>query len=73
MRRCGSNAIAPGLVDTPWTADWGPIHEAVRRRPSRCTAPPRPTTAPRPLSRMLRNRYMTGATIVVDGGTSTVM
>src|SRR3546814_13806729 len=23
------NAVAPGLVDTPWTADWGPMHEAV--------------------------------------------
>ncbi len=22
------NAVAPGLVDTPWTADWGPIHDA---------------------------------------------
>ena len=23
------NAVAPGLVETPWTADWGPMHEAV--------------------------------------------
>ena len=24
------NAVAPGLVDTPWTADWHEIHAAVR-------------------------------------------
>jgi NAD(P)-dependent dehydrogenase (short-subunit alcohol dehydrogenase family) len=24
------NAVAPGLVETPWTADWAAVHEAVR-------------------------------------------
>jgi NAD(P)-dependent dehydrogenase (short-subunit alcohol dehydrogenase family) len=24
------NAVAPGLVDTPWTADWAAAHESVR-------------------------------------------
>ena len=23
------NAVAPGLVQTPWTKDWGPLHQAV--------------------------------------------
>ena len=23
------NAVAPGLVATPWTADWGPMHAGV--------------------------------------------
>ena len=25
------NAVAPGLVRTPWTADWGPLHDAMAR------------------------------------------
>lgn len=35
------NAVAPGLVDTPWTADWDAIREAVRARaPLRRVAQP---------------------------------
>ena len=41
--------VAPGLVATPWTADWGPSRG--RRRPRRrCGGWPRPTTSPRPAS-----------------------
>jgi ketoreductase RED2 len=41
------NAVAPGLVATPWTADWEAQHAAVS-----AAAPlrPRPRTAPRPCS-----------------------
>ena len=66
------NAIAPGLVDTPWTADWGPVHEAFANAvPMHRSATP-DDCAEAALA-ILRNRYMTGATIVVDGGTSLVM
>jgi ketoreductase RED2 len=66
------NAIAPGLVDTPWTADWGPIHEAFAAQvPMHRSATP-DDCAEAALA-ILRNKYMTGATLVVDGGTSQVM
>jgi ketoreductase RED2 len=26
------NAVAPGLVKTPWTKDWGPLHDAVAQQ-----------------------------------------
>ena len=33
-KSCGPvrvNAVAPGLVETPWTADWQPVHEHVAK------------------------------------------
>jgi ketoreductase RED2 len=61
------NAVAPGLVATPWTKDWVPIHAAV--------------TANAPLGRVATaedvadtiygvviSRYMTGEVVIVDGG-----
>ncbi len=67
--RC--NAVAPGLVDTPWTADWDAMHEAVASM-----APvPRSATpddcAEATLS-LIRTRYATGQVLVVDGGLSLV-
>jgi ketoreductase RED2 len=65
------NAVAPGLVETPWTKDWGPLHEQVAR-----TAPlQRSATADdvaEAIFGVIQSRYMTGEIVVVDGGLSLV-
>ena len=61
------NAVAPGLVDTPWTADWDLVRSFV--------------TAQAPLGRsgtsgrhrrdhlsLVTARYVTGEVVLVDGG-----
>lgn len=66
------NAVAPGLVETPWTADWDALHESVR-----ASAPvPRsatPADCGEAVLALVRNRYVTGHVFVVDGGLTTVM
>jgi ketoreductase RED2 len=66
------NAVAPGLVATPWTADWDAQHEAVAK-----IAPlGRSATGDDIAEAILgcaRNTYMTGAVLVVDGGVTQVM
>jgi ketoreductase RED2 len=61
------NAVAPGLVETPWTADWGPMHEAVA-----AMAPLKRSATPDDCAEatlgLLRTRYATGQVLVVDGG-----
>ena len=65
------NAVAPGLVATPWTADWDARHAEVAT-----TAPlHRSATAEdcaEAVLALLRNRYVTGHILVVDGGISLV-
>lgn len=65
------NAVAPGLVATPWTADWGPMHEAVA-----AMAPIGRSATPDDCAEatlaFLRNRYTTGQVLVVDGGMTLV-
>lgn len=61
------NAIAPGLVETPWTADWGPLHEAVgAMAPMRRSATPADIVDIALL--LATNTYVTGEVIAVDGG-----
>ena len=74
-KSCGPvrvNAVAPGLVATPWTADWDAQHAAVG-----AIAPLHRSATPDDCAEAvldaLRNRYMTGHILVVDGGTSLVM
>ncbi len=65
------NAVAPGLVDTPWTADWGPMHAAVAAMapvPRSAT----PDDCAEATLALIRNRYVTGQVFVVDGGLSLV-
>jgi ketoreductase RED2 len=61
------NAVAPGLVDTPWTADWDDIREAVRRR-----APLRRSAQPEDIAEavmgLIHARHVTGQVVTVDGG-----
>jgi len=61
------NAVAPGLVATPWTADWGLQHQAVAS-----IAPiPRsatPDDCAEAVLALIRNKYTTGEIFVVDGG-----
>lgn len=61
------NAVAPGLVATPWTSDWGAQHKAVAS-----IAPiPRsatPDDCAEAVLALIRNKYTTGEVFVVDGG-----
>jgi len=65
------NAVAPGLVATPWTKDWGPLHEQVARQ-----APLARSATPEDIADailgIIISRYMTGEVVLVDGGLSLV-
>ncbi len=61
------NAVAPGLVATPWTQDWDAQHAAV------AAASPVPRSATpddcaEAVLALVRNRYASGVVFVVDGG-----
>lgn len=61
------NAVAPGLIETPWTADWDETFEMVEN-----TAPLRragiPTDIAEAVAGVVVADYMTGEVLVVDGG-----
>jgi ketoreductase RED2 len=61
------NAVAPGLVDTPWTADWDAIREQVRARTplGRSAVPDDVAEA---VMGLVRARFVTGQVVTVDGG-----
>ncbi len=66
------NAVAPGLVETPWTHDWDAMHAAVASRapvPRSAT----PDDCAEAVLALVRNRYTTGEVFVVDGGLTQVM
>ena len=66
------NAVAPGLVATPWTADWVAMHEAVAQLapiPRSAT----PDDCAEAVLALLRNKYTTGEIFVVDGGSTLKM
>jgi ketoreductase RED2 len=74
-KSCGPvrvNAIAPGLVETPWTADWTEQHEFVA-----LVAPLHRSATPDHCAEavlgFVRNRHVTGAILPVDGGSSLVL
>jgi ketoreductase RED2 len=66
------NAVAPGLVATPWTADWDEYHARIAE-----VAPMhRSATAADCAEAVLgfvRNPYVTGQILAVDGGSSLVL
>lgn len=61
------NAVAPGLVATPWTEDWDAQHKAVSAiAPLKRSATP--DDCAEAVLALVRNRYVTGEVFVVDGG-----
>lgn len=68
------NAVAPGLVDTDWTADgsWDDLRATVQQ-----TAPLRRTATPDDVAEvvlgLVRSRYVTGQVVLVDGGLGLVL
>ena len=61
------NAVAPGLVDTPWTADWDVVRDFVA-----AAAPLKRTATADDVSAVIvalaELDYVTGDVVVVDGG-----
>lgn len=61
------NAVAPGLVATPWTSDWDALKEGVT-----AMAPLHRVATPDDIAEaclaFVATRYATGQTLVVDGG-----
>jgi ketoreductase RED2 len=63
------NAVAPGLVDTPWTADWQDLHEAIKfMAPMQRSA--QPEDVAEVVSTLVASTYVTGQIWVIDGGLS---
>jgi ketoreductase RED2 len=63
------NAVAPGLVRTPWTEGWGPLHDAMATRvPAGRSGEPEDIAAV--IVDVAAARYMTGQVVVADGGMS---
>ena len=74
-KSCGPvrvNAVAPGLVETPWTRDWQAQHDNVSR-----VAPLKRSAKPQDCGEatiaLIRNKYATGQIFVVDGGLTLVI
>jgi ketoreductase RED2 len=61
------NAIAPGMIETPWTADWSQVRELIRgQTPLRRTG--EPDEVAEVCDWLLNVRYMTGECVALDGG-----
>jgi ketoreductase RED2 len=61
------NAVAPGLIDTPWTADWHEIRQLVEAgAPMRRSG--RPEDVAQVILGLVSSRYVTGEIVKVDGG-----
>jgi len=65
------NAVAPGLVDTPWTADWDVVRE-VWSQMAPLKRSGRPEDVAEVILDLARAAWVTGQVVVVDGGMSTV-
>ena len=61
------NAVAPGLVRTPWTADWGPLHDAMAER-APLGRSGEPEDIAEAVADVAASTYLTGQVVVVDGG-----
>ncbi|MBS1849116.1 MAG: SDR family oxidoreductase [Actinobacteria bacterium] len=66
------NAVAPGLVATPWTESWDQLKAGVSAvTPLHRVATPDDVADA--CEAMITNRYVTGQTLVVDGGLGLVL
>lgn len=61
------NAVAPGLVDTPLTADWTRAQE-LWKTASPMRRPAQPQDVADLIAALVRNTYITGEVILLDGG-----
>ncbi len=63
------NAVAPGLIDTPWTADWDTVRGFVN-----AAAPLKRSGSPEDVADVIvalaSSSYVTGQVVVIDGGLS---
>jgi ketoreductase RED2 len=63
------NAVAPGLIDTPWTADWDVVREVVEEvTPLKRTG--RPEDVAEVVLALAQMAYVTGQIVGIDGGLS---
>ncbi len=66
------NAVAPGLVATPWTEEWDDLHRSVAEK-----APLHRSATPDDIAKavmaLATNSYVTGEVMVVDGGLTQIM
>jgi ketoreductase RED2 len=63
------NAVAPGLIDTPWTEDWDVIREVVQQvTPLKRSG--QPADVAEVVLALARSSYVTGQVIAIDGGLS---
>ena len=66
------NAVAPGLVATPWTEDWDDLHAGIAAlAPAGRSATP--DDCARAVMACVTNPYLTGEVIKLDGGTTLVL
>jgi len=74
-RYCGPvrvNAVAPGLVATPWTEDWDDLHAGMAAiNPLGRSATPEDCA--QAIMACVTNGYMNGSIVKVDGGTTLVL
>ncbi|MDH5374049.1 MAG: glucose 1-dehydrogenase [Acidimicrobiia bacterium] len=61
------NAVAPGLVDTPWTADWDEVRAFVTSNVP-MHRPAVPDDVAEACLYLARSNFVTGDLLVVDGG-----
>jgi len=66
------NAVAPGLVATPWTREWTDLHAGVARL-SPVGRVATPDDVAEATLALVRNRYVSGEIMVVDGGFTQVV
>ncbi len=74
-KACGPvrvNAVAPGLVATPWTSDWDDAHAGIAAI-SPLGRSATPDDCARAIMALVTNTYITGEILVVDGGTTLVI
>ncbi len=66
------NAVAPGLIDTPWTADWDDLHAMVAElTPAKRSGTPDDVALA--VMALVANPYVSGEIMVVDGGLTQVI
>ncbi len=66
------NAVAPGLVATPWTSEWEDQHASIAAN-SPLHRSATPDDCAEAVIGLIRSTYVTGHVVVVDGGTTLVV